>query len=349
MKVLFDAVHAADVWTLGVIDERLASSGHQTLWVSRPGKENVVELIVAKGKAHVRGPRAGTTRPSLARELLARDLQMWRTVRSFRPDVIVTRSPAAVHAGRLTRTPVLYDSDDGRSAGMLHYLAAPFAHLTTGPTAGGTSRSRRHRCYRGYKELFYLHPSRFRPDPSIRSEIGARRNERLFLLRLTAFTATHDRGHIGLNEPQIDAVVTRLSRHGRVLISSETDPPPRLAALEVPTAPDRFHHVLAACDLVVGDSQTVCSEAAVVGTPSIRFSTWAGRHAYQVELQRRWELTSAFATDDEAGFLTKLDDSLADLDGVSSRHRRNLNAMLQWCGDPVADVITWIHELAESR
>ena len=45
-----------------------------------------------------------------------RDLRLWRTVRSFRPDVIVTRSPAGVHAARLTRTPVVYDTACARTS-----------------------------------------------------------------------------------------------------------------------------------------------------------------------------------------------------------------------------------------
>ena len=60
---------------------------------------------------------------SLARELVLRDWLTFRTVRRFGPDVILTRSPAGVHAGRLTRTPVLYDTDDGHVAGLLYYVA----------------------------------------------------------------------------------------------------------------------------------------------------------------------------------------------------------------------------------
>ena len=345
MKVLIDAVHPADVWTLGAVEDRLLAEGSETLWLSRPGKDSVVELIEARGRPHVPASTAGTTRLGLAKELLARDRNALRETRRFRPDLILTRSPAGVHAGRLTRTPVIYDTDDGHVAGLLFWVAGPLANLIASPTATQRSYGRKHRRYRGYKELFYLHPDRFQPDPSVRAELGVSDTERLFVLRLTAFTASHDGGEAGMSRAQVDRILAMMDPIGRVVISSESDLPPELAARRITTPPERFHHVLAAADLVVGDSQTVCSEAGVIGTPSIRYNTWAGRHPYQVELEERWGLTRAFPLDDESGFFTEVETSLADLDGLHQRQAEGRRRMLEWCGDPVDDLMAWISEL----
>jgi len=354
MRALLDAAHPVDVWTFAALEDCLLEDGYETLWLSRPGKEHVVDLIEARGRPHVAGPPAGAGRIGLARELLQRDLACWRTVRDFRPDAIFTRSPAGVHAGCLTRTPVVYDSDDGRAAGLLYWAAAPFADLVTGPEALGRidqaasqarcprPRSKCRHLYRGYKELLYLHPSRFEPDPRIRAEIGCEPHERLFLLRLSAFASVHDRGEAGLCRPLTDAVVERLSLHGRMLLSCEAEPPEGLADLVVRVEPQRFHHLLAACDLVVGDSQTVTAEAAVLGTPSIRFSSWAGRHAYLLELEQRWQLAASFGPYEEAGFLAALDTALNDIDATAVEHRRRREAMLEWCDDPDGLMAAWI-------
>ena len=346
MKVLIDAVHPADVWTLGAVEDRLLANGEETLWLSRPGKDSVVELIEARQRPHVRASRAGTSMLGLARELLVRDWRAWRTVREFRPDVVLTRSPAGVHAARLTRTPVMYDTDDGHVAGFLYYVAGPFANIIASPTATEKSYGRQHRRYQGYKELFYLHPSRFTPDPAIRGELGLERDERFHVLRLTAFTASHDVSEAGMSRAQIDRVIEMMSATGTVLISSENDLPADLADRRIMAAHHRFHHVLAAADLVVGDSQTVCSEAGVIGTPSLRFNTWAGRHPYQVELEERWGLTRAFLLSDEAAFFAELTRVLSDLDEVQTRHDAGRRRMLAWCGDPVDDLTAWTYELA---
>jgi uncharacterized protein len=347
MKVLIDAVHAADVWTLGAVEDRLLSASEETLWLSRPRKDSVVQLIEARGRPHIRASRAGTSPLSLARELVVRDWRALRACRSFRPDVILTRSPAGVHAGCLTRTPVIYDTDDGHVAGLLFSVAGPLASMISSPTATERSYGKRHRKYRAYKELFYLHPSRFQPDPSIRGSMGVADDERLFLLRLTGFTASHDARHAGLSSEQVNVVIAKLQAAGRVIISSERDLPPALDRFRIRTPPERFHHVLAACDLVVGDSQTVCSEAAVVGVPSLRLNSWAGHHPYQVELEERWGLTKAFALDDEVLFLAEMDRLLANLDAAHEAHAAGRAAMLDWCDDPVDELIRWIYELAQ--
>ncbi len=345
MKVLIDAVHPADVWTLGAVEDRLLDAGAETLWLSRPGKDSVVELIEARGRQHVRASKAGTNTLGLARELIVRDFRALRTVRRFRPDLVLTRSPAGVHSARLTRTPVIYDTDDGHVAGLLFWVAGPLANIIASPTATKKSYGRKHRRYRGYKELFYLHPDRFTPDPSIRSDLGVVDGQRLFLLRLTAFTASHDRSEAGMTRAQIDRLLGKLSPLGRVIISSESDLPPDLADMRVPTSPERFHSVLAAADLVIGDSQTVCSEAGVIGTPSIRYNTWAGRHPYQVELEERWGLTRAFLLSDESDFFAEVDRVLGDLPGAQATHAEGRARMLEWCGDPVDDLMEWISEL----
>ena len=346
MKVLIDAAHPADVWVLGAVENRLLDAGEETLWISRPGKDNVVELIETRDRPHVRGPQAGTNRLSLARELLIRDQVTLSTVRKFRPDVILTRSPAGVHAGRLTRTPVLYDTDDGHAVGLLFYLAGPFANLITTPMANTRSYGRRHRRYRGYKELFYLHPSRFTPDQNVKTVLGLAEDQRLFVLRLSALTASHDVGETGLSRQQINQVVERLSALGTVLISSEQSLPEDLAARQLPIPVQRFHHVLAAADLVIGDSQTVTSEAAILGTPSLNCNTWVGRLPYREELQHRWGLTKTFNPNHNRAFFAELERVLHNLDAERAAQQQRRQKMLEWCADPVDDVTSWLYELA---
>jgi len=319
------------------------------LWLSRQGKDSVVELIEARGRPHRPASTAGTTMIRLGRELLARDRQTWSAVHDFRPDLILTRSPAGAQIGRLTRTPVLYDTDDGRAAGLLYWAAAPFADLITSPAATFASDSRRHRRYRAYKELFYLHPERFTPDPSVRDELGLRDGERLFVVRLTAFTASHDASESGFPPALVDRLISRLSMSGRVVVSSERPLVPEFEELRMPLGAERFHHVLGAAELVVGDGQSVCSEAAVIGTPSIRFSSWAGRHAYQVELEHRWGLTRAYSLEQEEAFFEAVDETLDDPSGMAAQHAEGRTRMLAWCSDPVDDMVRWSHELVDGR
>lgn len=345
MRVLLDAVHAADVWALGALEQRLLDDGNETLWLSRAEKEHVVALIEARNRPHVVASRAGRSSLTLAAELVRRDVAAWRATRSFRPDVIVTRSPAGVHAGRLARTPVLYDTDDGHVAGALFRIAGPLADVLSTPSATQETYGDRHRRYRGYKELFSLHPSRFQADAGIRAELGLADDQSFSIVRLTAFTASHDRRESGLRPVQVADLIQRLEPHGPVLISSETPLTGRWAAHAITARPDRFHHVLAAADVVVGDSQSVCAEAAVLGTPSIRLNSWVGRHPYQVELESRWGLTRTFGLADMDALRGHLDAILDDAAAEKERHAERREAMLTWAGDPLDDLVDWTYEL----
>jgi len=84
----------------------------------------------------------------------------------------------------------------------------------------------------------------------------------------------------------------------------------------------------------------------VIGTPSLRFNTWAGRHPYQVELEERWGVTKAFLLTDEAAFFAELDRLIADTAAAYERQAEGRDRMLQWCHDPVDDLTAWTYELA---
>ena len=84
-----------------------------------------------------------------------------------------------------------------------------------------------------------------------------------------------------------------------------------------------MHDALAFASMVVGDSQTMAAEAAVLGTPSLRTSTFAGRLGYLNELEQRYHLTRAFCPEETQQFLDTLESWLADHDlAVNLRETR---------------------------
>ena len=57
---------------------------------------------------------------------------------------------------------------------------------------------------------------------------------------------------------------------------------------------------------MVCDSQTVASEAAVLGVPSVRINTFVGRISYLNELEKKYELTFGFLPNDFENALNKI-------------------------------------------
>lgn len=337
MRVLFDIVHPAHVHFYRHLHDLLRAEGHETLIVARD-KEVTLDLLGAFGMPHEWTGHAGA-KSTLARaaELVTRDVALTRWARRFRPDVVLTRNPAGVHAGRLVGAWTVYDSVDGRAAGVHFQLGAPLAHVITSPNWLDEDYGPRHRRYRGPKELAYLHPDRFTADPGMRAELGVPDGQPLFVVRFVANDAVHDAHTVGLDAAQRAALVERLQARGHVVISSEEALPDELEPLRYRLGPERIHHVLAAADLFVGDSGSMAAEAGVLGTPALRLSSWVGPvRGYLGRMERDYGLVRCFTPDTRAGFEAALGEVLADLPGAKAGAQAAAARLIADCDDVTA-------------
>ncbi|MBN2193799.1 MAG: DUF354 domain-containing protein [Polyangiaceae bacterium] len=343
MRVLFDISHPAHVHFFKHMIRGLEARGHGTRIVARH-KDVTTALLDRLGLPYDTVGRSG--RKSLfgqAGELAARDIKLVRVARAFAPDVIITRNPSGAQAGRLLGIPAVFDTDDGRAAGVHFWAAAPFAHVITTPDCTDEDYGLRHVRYPGYKQSAYLHPSHFSPDPTVLEALGLGPNERFFIVRFVAMVASHDVGEGGLPAAIKQGIIDRLRAHGRVFVSSEGALPDPLRPLAFPLPPDRMHDAIAFADLLVGDSQTMAAEAAVLGTPSLRVSSWTGRLAYLVELEQRYGLTFAYHPKDAEHLLGHLDRWLAEprlRASLEPRHRQLLAEKV--------DVAQWFVDFLEA-
>src|SRR5690606_32518188 len=82
-----------------------------------------------------------------------------------------------------------------------------------------------------------------------------------------------------------------LDRKGKVYITAERELEPEFEPYRIKLDPSFIHHALAFANLYVGDSQTMAAEAAVLGTPSIRFNDFVGEIGYIEELEHNFGLS----------------------------------------------------------
>jgi uncharacterized protein len=307
VRILFDIVHPAHVHFFKHVIRMLESRGHQTHIVARQ-KDVTTALLDGLGLRYdVTGRSGRKGRLGQAAELVHRDWDLARIARSFGADMILTRNPAGAQVGRLLGIRSVFDTDDGRAAGVHFWSAAPFAHVVTTPDCIGESYGRRHVQYPGYKQTAYLHPNHFTPDPGVRATLGVEPGQPLYLVRFVEMVASHDLSEGGLPPEAKREIIERLQRRGRVFVTHEGKLPEELAVLRFPLPPDRLHDALAAADLLIGDSQTMAAEAAVLGTPNLRVSSWAGRLSVLDEIEQRYGLTHAYRP-------TQVKEALAHLD-----------------------------------
>ncbi|MCK4624969.1 MAG: methyltransferase domain-containing protein, partial [Phycisphaerae bacterium] len=247
-------------------------------------------------------------------------------------DLMIGTSIVIGPASRLTgATSVVFCEDDASVVPMFAQVAYKASHYIVTPRSlEHEAYGPKHLTYQGYHELAYLHPDVYRPDPGVRKLLGVKPDEKYFVLRLVALTAHHDIGQKGVNPAQAQAVVERLSPHGRVFISAEAGVPENLKQYILPTPVERILDVMAFAEMVVGDSQTMTIEAAVLGTPSLRCNTFVGRLSVLEELEHRYGLTVGIRPENFDKVFEQIDAWLAQ-DDLKQQWARKREVMLEEC------------------
>ena len=89
-----------------------------------------------------------------------------------------------------------------------------------------------------------------------------------------------------------------LGQHGRVIVTSERALEPEFEPFRLPVPPEEIHSLMAYSSMFLGDSQTMTSEAAVLGVPALKCNTFAGRLSVPNEMEQQYGLCYAYHPDD---------------------------------------------------
>ena len=162
----------------------------------------------------------------------------------------------------------------------------------------------------GFKELAYLHPNCFTPKrKKIHSIIN--NENRYFFIRLVSLQSTHDLGKKGITDEILKRIIDLLKPFGEIVISAERKLPIEFEKYRLLTNYNDIAHLLYFADLFIGDSQTMASESAILGTPSIRFNDFSGKISVLNELEKKYKLSYSFNTKEENSFYNKIHELLS--------------------------------------
>lgn len=291
MRIVVDINHPAHVHYFKNFIWEMERRGHQVL-ITASEKDISYRLLDLYGFEYTRIGNYGRSIPEKLINIPRLDLRMYRAVREFEPDIFVGfGSIRAAHVAALLRKPYIA-LDDSEPSPFEHILYVPFADAILTPTSFRKDFGDNHKKYEGYIELAYLHPAHFSPDPSILQEIGEREDSPYVLLRFVAWQAMHDVTKSGFSLEEKIELVHALQEHAHVYISSEVPLPPELEPYRVTISPERIHHMLYFARLFVGDSQTMATEAALLGTPAVRCNSFVGENDMGnfIELEEKYGL-----------------------------------------------------------
>lgn len=216
------------------------------------------------------------------------DLKMYRSVKSFQPDLFLGfGSIRAAQVAKLMGKPCINFDDDEYSYPYYHHFVDAICGFS-GFKIDGPKVIK----INGFKELAYLHPHHFKPNPAVLEASGISPSEKFSLVRFVSWKAFHDVGKKGFDARSKVNLIEELSEQSNVFISSEAPLPEKLERYRLPIPPENIHDFLYYATLLVSDSQTMTTEAAVLGTPAVRSNSFVGKNDMGnfIELEKKYKL-----------------------------------------------------------
>jgi len=235
-----------------------------------------LELLEHFGINHYIYGSRNTKKRSLLFSLPSQLRNIYRILQKEDLDLVFGMGVYSAFAGGVSRTPTVSLLDSEPMA-WRHVATSPFVEAFLTPAAFSKNLGGKHYAFTGLKETAYLHPDVYTNTGTVREEMGVG-DEPFVITRFNAFNGHHDVGRQGFSPDQKAELVDRLSDHATVFVSDETGvfDLDETAAKPYNAHPALIHEALAEAELLIADTQTMITEAALLGTPAIRSNSFVG-------------------------------------------------------------------------
>lgn len=347
-KYLFMISHPAHFHMFKFTIRNLQTKGHNIIIVIRP-KDVLEQLCIDYGldfyKTKDRPKKYGMF--GLGLSLIGKTFEVMKIVKKQKPDMLIGSDGVLSYIGFLKGIPSFeWCEDDAKAIKLYAFMFFPFYTYLISPNVVDAWLWRNKKIgYTGYQKLAYLHPKYFTPNIDIKNKYIT--DDKYFILRFSALTAHHDVGMKGFKEDFIEKIIQKLSLFGKVYISSEKELISKFQKYELKINPSDMHHVLSFSTMLIGDTQSMCVEAALLGVPSIRYSSFVGKLSVLEELEHNYKLTFGFKPGNDHLLINKIDE-LLNIDNFKTVFEKRRQKMLADKIDVTAFMVWFIENYPES-
>lgn len=346
MNILIDITHPAHVHLTRNVYSILMDKGHQVIVTTKdiPAAISLLELF------HIPYLNIGQKNDSLLGKTfgqLKNNLQLMRIYKKYKINLAFGSTLTIAQLTKLEKVPsIILDDDDDEAEPLFVKYAHPAASTILSPDCV-LRKSPKAIKYAGYHELAYLHPNRFQPDPAVLKEAGLLPNKPYFILRFNAFKAHHDTGIQGLTVENKRKLIAMLENKGKVFITTERNIEEEFKKYQLQISPDKIHSFIYYATMLIGDSQTMTSEAAVLGTAAIRCNSFVGRLSTLEQEEHKYHLTYGFLPEQSEAMFEKIDELLS-MPNLKEEWQLRRQRMLQDKIDVTSFFVWFIENYPES-
>lgn len=346
MKYLFFFVHPSKFHVFRTTINELKKRGHN-VEVLITSKDVLEELVNSEGWEYTNifpeGRKINGLPPYLSSAIntFRTIYRLFKYTKKRKYDLFIT-DDLLVYLGKLKGVPTIVFTDDDLSVTRQFALILSPSTKILAPDITDLQKFNSKKIgFPGYKELAYLHPNVFSPDKKHLYFLDSP-EQKFFILRLVSLKSYHDVGKKGLSDTQVRELISILESKGRVFISTERPLPAFLKKYKIIINPKHILHALAFAELFIGDSQTMTSEAAVLGTPTIRCNDFVGKINVMEEKETKFGLSFNYSPSDFDSMIEKVKELLED-ETSKVRFKKKRDLMLSEKIDLSAFLI-WLFE-----
>jgi len=275
MKIVFELNHPKHFYQFKYVISLLKEHGHKLQIVARD--KDVLLKVLHEEKIDYQV--FGVHKKNVIMKLLAVIYILWsyfKILKKSQPDIIISK--ASLYSVLLSKflkcKSIIFP--DSEVVFLTNKIVAPLADMVITPETFELSYGKKHIRIPGLFENCYLHPTVFQFNDQELKELDIIKP--YVVLRFIGWTANHDVGKKGISEDKKNEIVKLLKNNYHVYISSENELSDDLKEYSLKIPASKIHHVLYGAELYLGDSQTMATEAALLGTPSIRTNSFVGEH-----------------------------------------------------------------------
>ena len=313
MKLIFDIGHPAHFHLFKNAFLYFEAEGHSCLFTVR-SKDTIIQLLKNYNFPYVIVSKPRTGFLGLFIELIEHNFNVLVVSLKFKPDFIVGTSVSASHICPLIGCKsIIFNEDDYDYVKLFTYITYPTADYIVIPDVLRDPYSYKQIRHNSLHELSYLHPDNFSFNSKHLVNLNIKRNYPFILFRIVSLKAHHDIGHKGLSLDLLRKIIKLFKSKVSILMSFENDCPPEFSEYNFSAPPHHMHSILQRADLFISDSQTMSTEAVILGTPAIRVNTFKNLCSIINQIEIDYELIFSFRPNEELSILIILTKLLEDI------------------------------------